>query len=67
MIYGLWVSWLVGYVMGIIVCHLWRKDTKTKTEAPAPDCGYDPENPINGKGHRGERVQICGHEFVRMN
>ena len=38
---------------------------KAKVEAPAPD--YDVGNPINARGHRGEVVEICGAEFVRVN
>ena len=61
--FWLWIAWLVGYVMGIVVSNLRRKDAKMKNEAPEPD--YDTNNPINGR--YAEVVEICGHRFWRMN
>lgn len=60
---AIWVMYLalglvIGYERG-------RKAERKKatSEPPIPD--YDANNPINSR--RGEVVNICGAEFVRMN
>ena len=64
------VIMLIVYVLGMVIGYEWGSKRKIKDVAPAPityELGYDPDNPINGRGHRGEVVEICGKPFVRMN
>ena len=55
LVFTLLLGFWAGYSMG--------KGSKKKPETPIPD--YDANNPINSR--RGEVVNICGAEFVRMN
>ena len=55
LVFTLLLGFWAGYSMG--------KGSKKKAETPVPD--YDANNPINSR--RGEVVNICGAEFVRMN
>ena len=56
----------VVYMLGMVIGFEWGQKYKRKQrEAPTPD--YDVNNPINGKGHRGEIVNVCGADMVRMN
>ena len=57
LVFTLLLGFWSGYSIG--------KGSKKKVEAPAPD--YDVGNPINARSHRGEVVEICGAEFVRVN
>lgn len=55
----------VAFALGLVFGYEWGNRRPVKDTSPVPD--YDPENPINGKGHRGEIVEICGHPMTRMN
>lgn len=57
----------VCLALGLVIGFEWgqRKRESRTMDAPLPD--YDPNNWINTKGHRGEKVIVCGHEFTRMN
>jgi hypothetical protein len=54
-------SALLGWIAGGLYTE-WRLDRHDT--APVPD--YDVGNPINGRGQRGEAVEICGMTMYRM-
>ena len=56
---------LVCLALGMVFGYEWASKTPKKDESPVPD--YDVNNPINANGRRGEIVEICGKQFVRMN
>ena len=58
------ISSALGIFLGVKLSE-WIDRRKSRKEAPVPD--YDIANPINGRGHRGEIVEICGKQFMRMN
>ena len=58
---------LVVFALGVVIGYEWgsRSGKTQRADTPIPD--YDPENPINANGPRGEVVNICGSDWVRMN
>ena len=61
---------MIVYALGLVVGYEWASRRKQKDIAPAPvnyELGYDPNNHINARGHRGEKVMVCGVEMTRMN
>lgn len=58
----------VVLAIGLVSGYEWGK----KAEHKRHEClmmldDYDPNNPINANGHRGEIVHVCGVDWVRMN
>ena len=59
------ISFAAGYTVRALLAGVRALRLEREQEAPTPD--YDVNNPINGKGHRGEIVNVCGADMVRMN
>lgn len=60
------LAMMIIFASGLVIGFEWGDKRKRKpVETPIPD--YDVNNPINGKGHRGEIVNVCGADMVRMN
>ena len=58
----------VVLAIGLVSGYEWGKKAENKRH----EClmmldDYDMSNPINANGHRGEIVNICGRDWVRMN
>ena len=59
---------LVVLAVGLLIGYEWGKRHENRRhECLAALDDYDVLNPINANGHRGEVVNICGQDWVRMN
>lgn len=57
-----------GFLMGFLFGHMLRcpRRSEEPADAPVPDLGYDPTNPINAGGRRDEPEVIETAEGIKL-